>query len=290
MKRQIPVPKPPKCIDCGTVNCKHTKLFRAPSFWAASLLLMGLLACICAMVYVSLSPNETDESDENGIVTIPEAPFSLPNASHVGVGAMLDRVWASTVWIGREAKPGISMYVGSGWVVGNKGGRAYIATCAHVVGSDSNMPLRVGYLGVSGQWSVIPGQLVRRLDNRPHGDLAIISVDRELPAMGFAVHQNTFTVDDEVFVAGVQFAAPPAIVATGIVESVDRIKNEFKIKGWAWFGFSGGPIILRKTGEVIGYVAWTAKGHTRDAMKSECANLTHLIGLLKACGLQDLIK
>jgi hypothetical protein len=140
---------------------------------------------------------------------------------------------------------------------------------------------------------MVRAQVVRRLDGRAHGDLAIISVDMGdlvlLPPIKFAKTQNTYTVDDEIFIAGVQYVAPPAIISAGVITKLDPVNHKFEIKGWDWYGFSGGPIILRKTGLVIGYTAMSAEGHLRDAMRSQAFDLTHLPGLLRACGLEEFI-
>ena len=263
----------------------------APSQWAALVLLLGLFSCAFFMLYASMRSIESDiEELEAELMPPPEAPFIPPGPDKIEVGSMLDKIWAGTVWIGRETQPGINMYVGTGWVVGNKEGKAYIATCAHVVIHRMDMKLNIGYLGKSGEWSMVPGQVVRRIDGRPSGDIALIMIDRELPALKFAVSQTTYSAKDEIYISGVQYIAPPAIITAGEIVWVDKQKHEFQIKGWGWFGFSGGPIILRKTGEVIGYVAWTSKGYTRSAMRSDCGDLTHLLKLLKACGLSEFIK
>lgn len=264
------------------------------SHWAALSLFVGLVLCLAAIVYISLRQDSTDDLIEVTERPVPETPYVSPPESHIGVSSMLDRIWASTVWIGRETKPGVNFYVGTGWVIGNKGDLAYIATCAHVATHRTDLPLNIGYLGKSGQWSLVRAQVVRRLDGRAHGDVAILSIDMgDLvlpPPIKFAKAQNTYTVDDEIYIAGVQYIAPPAIISAGVITKVDPISHKFEIKGWDWYGFSGGPIILRKTGKVIGYTAMSAEGHSRDAMKSQAFDLTHLLGLLKACGLAEFIQ
>jgi hypothetical protein len=130
---------------------------------------------------------------------------------------------------------------------------------------------------------------VKRLDGRSHGDIAIMAVEKNLQSVKFANNQSTFSVKDEVFIAGVQSTAPPAIVSIGIVNAIDRRGHEFQVKGWGWHGFSGGPVMLRKTGDVIGFVAWGVKGHLNDASRSDCADLTHFMELLKECGLEKIV-
>lgn len=260
------------------------------SHWAALSLLAGLVACIVAMVYVSVRPDDTSDVDDIIERPVPETPYVSPPDGHIDVGSMLDKIWASTVWIGRETKPGVNFYVGTGWVIGNKDGKSYIVTCAHVATHRTDLPLNLGYLGKSGQWSIVPAQVVRKLDGRSHGDVAIMSVNVVLPPIKFATLQNTYAPKDEIFIAGVQWIAPPAIISAGVITKADPANHKFEIKGWDWYGFSGGPIVLRKTGLVIGYTAMSADGHRNDAMKSNSFDLTHLIGLLRACGLAEFIQ
>lgn len=265
------------------------------SYWAFFSLIVGLISCIAGMIYVIYAPTDVDYLN---VYTMPvaETPFVSSQIGQNDVSDTLDQIWASTVWIGREVAPGVTKYVGSGWVMGHgdatsKGDNklSYIATCAHVAAHRTDLPLKVSYLGRSGIWSEVPAWEVRRLDTRYNGDIAIIAIEGRLQPLRFANNQNTFTVGDEVFIAGVQYTAPPAIITAGVISAVDKKAHEFQIKGWAWHGFSGGPIILRRTGEVIGYTAWSVKGHANDAMKSDCADLTHLMKLLKTCGLENII-
>lgn len=267
------------------------------SYWAFLSLLVGLAACIFGMLYVMCKPVDVDYLDRY-IMPRAEAPFASRSHQHdsLEVSDMLDNIWASTVWIGREIQPGVTKYVGTGWVIGHgdatsKGDNklSYISTCAHVVTHRMDLPLKIGYLGKSGIWSEIPGWEVRRFDGRGDGDVAIVAVEGSLQPLRFAANQNTFNTNDEVYIAGVQSTAPPSIIATGVISAIDRRGHEFQVKGWGWHGFSGGPIILRKTGEVIGYVAWSVKGHASDASRSDCADLTRLLRLLKEAGLERIV-
>lgn len=260
------------------------------SHWAAIALAAGLLACIGGMIYVSyFAPVNIDDISVHTLPN-PEAPFTPPDDLQVSLGDKLDQIWASSVWIGREVAPGVTRFVGSGWVIGNQDGLAYISTCAHVATYEPDLPLKVAYLGRSGVWSEIVAKEVGRYDTRARGDVAILSVEATLTPIKFANNQSTFTVGDEVFIVGVQHVAPPAIIATGIVSAMDRKGHEFQVKGWGWHGFSGGPIVLRKTGEVIGYLAWSVKGHSNDAMKSDCADLTHFMTLLRELKLEGVVQ
>ena len=275
-------------------TAKHKTKFKwEPSHWAALSLLIGLVACLVWLVYVIYNPTDVD------IINVvrhpmPEAPYVAPSEDHVDTGSMLDRIWASTVWIGREVRPGVNQYIGTGWVIGNKGDTSYIVTCAHVATHRKELPLNIGYLGRSGQWSTLRAEVVMRLDGRAHGDLALLSVDMGdlvlLPPIKFSKIPNTYAVGDEILISGVQYNAPPAIIAAGVITKIDPANHKFEIKGWDWYGFSGGPIILKKTGLVIGYTAMSADGHLNDAMKSQAFDLTHLPGLLKACKLEEFIK
>lgn len=280
--------------DLVTVNAKKWPRGWPPSYWAALLLFLGLLGCLTGIVVVLLSPTDVDDLYTQ-IMPKPETPLYTPPDSSLEPRDMLDKIWASTVWVGREVRPGVTQYIGSGWVIGYDNKMSYIATCAHVSTHHQELPLKIGYLGQSFIWSEAPAKLVNltvasRAHLRERGDVAIIAVETPLQPIKFANNQKTFTVGDEVYIAGVQWNAPPAIIATGVISVIDRKSHEFQVKGWGWHGFSGGPIILRKTGEVIGYLAWGVKGHINDASRSDCADLTRFMELLRDSKLEHIVQ
>jgi hypothetical protein len=103
-------------------------------------------------------PSDVDDLGIS-VMSNPETPF-YSSSHNSEVENALDILWASTVWIGREVSPGVTQYVGTGWVIGHgdatsKGDKklSYIATAAHVATHRTDLPLKIGYLGQSGVWS-----------------------------------------------------------------------------------------------------------------------------------------
>lgn len=257
-----------------------------PSHWAALLLFFGLAFSSVFAVYLACKDTPTI----NEIIGPPAPVAPYENVDKTEIGETLDALWSSTVYIGREQKPGINIYVATGWVVGTKGNMSYISTAAHALDYKPELKLKIGYFDKNRQWSVVDAHVIRRMATpsasptvrRAHGDCAILSVDTLLPSLKLA-HDKAYVSGDEVFISGTQHNAPPAIVTVGVITSTIN-DVEFRVKGWSWHGFSGGPVMLRKTGEVIGFIAWSVPGHNNDAMMSDCctfATVQHLLRLAK---------
>lgn len=209
----------------------------------------------------------------------------------------LNEMWDSVGWLGKEVIRGnevIHAYVETAWAIGADKTHTYFISCYHGpehVGSDN---LTIGYWNDGRQnWSfvncVIAGQL-----KRSEGDLIILSVTtsdlkRSITPLKVAKEQ-TFVVNDEVLIGGVQPTVGPAYVCDGIVKMINIDKPEFVVKGWAWYGFSGGPIRLRRTGEVIGFVRAATESHVHDASESVCGDFNVIWKLLKRSGLEFIIK
>lgn len=255
----------------------------APSHWAGLALLMGLASTLIFAIWLTCH----DEPNIHEIMGAPAPAAPYENVDKTEIGETLDELWASTVYIGREQKPGINIYVASGWVLGSKNDMSYIATAAHALQYRPDLKLKIGYFDKNRQWSVIDAGVIRRLDGRQHGDCAILSCDRVLPALKLA-RTKTYASGDEIFISGTQYNAPPSIVTTGVITSTTN-DIEFRVKGWAWHGFSGGPIMLRKTGEVIGFIAWSVPGHNFDAMLSDCGTFTAVNHLLRVAKLESIL-
>lgn len=216
------------------------------------------------------------------------APHSLePKGPFKPTGDLprtLRDVWTSTIWIGREAEPGVTAYVQSGWVIGSKEGRTYIATAEHGLDFLDHYPLVIGYWNGKGSWVFEPAQVVATL-NKNLGDIAILSIGHRLPALPLA-HSARLIEGDEIVIGGVQHDVAPAYATIGIITEVKS--STFLIRGWAWFGFSGGPVVLRRTGEVIGWISSSVPGHTLDATYSRCQDYSNLRSLLKSCDLDSI--
>lgn len=255
-----------------------------PSHWAAMFLLLGLAFCGILAMWWALFPNDVEIDEVLGPPS-PAAPYD--NIDDTDVGSTLEALWSGTVYVGREVKPGVNIYAATGWVIGSKNGMSYIATAAHALAYKPELKLKIGYFDRNRQWSVVDAFIIRRLDNRTHGDGAILSVNLVLPSLKLA-KSKSYVAGDEVFISGTQHNAPPSIVTVGVITATTS-DIEFRVKGWAWHGFSGGPVMLRKTGEVIGYIAWSVPGHSRDACMSDCGTFTTIQKLLRAAKLESIL-
>jgi hypothetical protein len=201
----------------------------------------------------------------------------------------VNQIYDSTVWIGMATSDGVKV-LGSGWVVANhrmlNSTVSYVITAAHVIQNRSGNFI-VGYWTGSGQWSITVANVESPL-YWLSADVAIMSIEIDLPPMKLAKNA-IYKLDDEVLVGGVQLDAPPAYVTIGSITSI-RPNNEFTMNGWAWYGHSGGPIILRNTNEVIGLVTRASDDHTKDASLTECVDYTAILELLSNSGLDTFIK
>jgi S1-C subfamily serine protease len=196
----------------------------------------------------------------------------------------LQSVWNSTVWIGREVEPGQTAYVESGWVLGNKDGQAYIVTANHGLDFMPSGKLMVAYWNGRNNWTFVPAKIIMRA-GKGNGDVAILTIDERLPSLPLA-RSTKFSVNDEIIIGGVQHDVMPAYTTAGYITEVGSYR--FWIRGWAWHGFSGGPIVLRRTGEVIGYVSYAVSGHSLDATWTECHNYLQLRAILERFGLNSI--
>lgn len=179
------------------------------------------------------------------------------------------RMYESTVWVGHYNSNGTPIRNGSGWVVATKGKTSYIVTAEHVIHDRKN--LLVAYW-TGTVWDHELANIEGVLVGERNGDIAILSIQKILKPLPLASDATAFAKDDEILVGGVQHDAPPAMVTLGTIVYIWSDKSKFTVDGWAWYGHSGGPVVSRKTGEVIGIIAWASSGHKHDASKSDCSS------------------
>lgn len=209
----------------------------------------------------------------------------------------LTRLWSSVGWlakgitVGDETRYG---YVETVWAVGADKTNTYFVTCLHGPQHAGFDNLNVAYWSDKEQrWMITPCTVVAKL-SKYEGDLALLAVltkdlTRAITPLRVA-RDESFTVGDEVLISGVQPASGPAFVCIGVVKMLNMNRPEFVIRGWAWFGFSGGPVVLRRTGEVIGFVRSATTEHARDASESICGDYSLILNLLKRHNLESIVK
>jgi hypothetical protein len=259
------------------------------------LALVTVMATLISGVLLMRSCSQQDDADEY-------SSFHR-NPAHVVVGppiktdTELNEMWDGVGWLGKEFARGgelIHAYVETAWAIGTDKEHTYFVTCWHGpvhVGTDH---LVIGYWNPARQdWSFIDCNIVDKL-TKYEGDLVIMSVltrdlKRTVKPLKIAKEQ-TFSINDEILIGGVQHTGGPAYVTIGIVKMINMHKPEFVIKGWAWYGFSGGPVRLRRSGEVIGYVRSATIDHVHDASESICGDFTLILKLLQRCGLENIVK
>ena len=100
-------------------------------------------------------------------------------------------------------------------------------------------------------------------------------------------NKGNLEAGDEVMVASVIMShnhelgpISPARFTIGKITEINQLEQTFTVNAWSWYGYSGSPIILRRTGEVIGLLARAADGHENDASSSVCVDFTRIMSIL----------
>lgn len=187
-------------------------------------------------------------------------------------------IYESTVWVHNTVAN--DTYAGTGWVVKVDKDHSYIMTAAHVINEPGNVV--IWYWPKKGGWQSAAGAVIHssgRID-----DVAIIMTIAKLKPLPIATHE-VYRANDEILVAGVQGQAPPALVAIGYITKVNRIIDKIEINGWSWRGHSGGPVIHRKSGKVIGFVTKFASNDVKHASNTECSTFRTIMEALASAGL-----
>lgn len=231
------------------------------------------------------------DTDEYGSYTRP--PANVVVGPKTSTDTELDEMWESVGWMAKGYRLGDEIkyaYVETAWAVGSDRLNTYFISCYHGIMHVGSTDLYIGYWDKIGeQWQFIKCTVVEKL-YKGEGDLVLLSVltselSHRVPPLKVAKDQ-TFAVNDELLIGGVQHYGGPAYVTVGIVKMINMTKPEFVIKGWAWYGFSGGPVRLRRTGEVIGFVRAATANHTKDASESICGDFSLIHRLLQKAGLE----
>lgn len=146
---------------------------------------------------------------------------------------------------------------GSGFIISPNG---YAITCAHVVNGAKKIFARVRPFGSKGMSFYCPANVVEMLETE---DMALIKLDaRGLPYLKLLPEDNMAEAGDEIALFGYPLGEEVAdsrfllnhSITKGTVASV-QVKNGLEttlIDLLAVQGNSGGPIIMAKTGEVVG--------------------------------------
>lgn len=258
-----------------------------------TLALITVMAVLLTGIVMMRSCDQDKQIDEYS--SFHRDPTKVVAAKEAKIDTELDEMWDSVGWLGHEVtidgEIGHS-YVETAWAIGSDKTFTYYLTCFHgplVTGRDN---LTIGYWDKT-SWQFARAEMLGFL-GRFEGDLAIMAVKtsdlRRVVKPLKVAKEQTFALGDEVLIGGVQHYGGPAYVTVGLIKMVNMNKPEFVIKGWAWYGFSGGPIRLRKTGEVIGFVRAATEMHRADASESICGDYTLIHKLLKRYALEDIAK
>lgn len=262
--------------------------------FVATLAIITIVAMLFSGVVLLRSCNY-DKTDEYS--SFHRDPTHVVTSIETKTSIELDEMWESVGWLGQEVEHGgetFHAYVETVWAVGSDKLNTYFITCYHGVRHVGTEKLTIGYWDAKKNiWRFAYATAVGQLTTI-EGDVELLSVrnddlTRPVKALKLAKEQ-TFSAGDEVLIGGVQPSSGPAYVCTGTIKMVNLNRPEFVTKGWAWFGFSGGPIRLRKTGEVIGYVRSGTDEHPKDASESICGDYTLVRKLLKRYALESIAK
>jgi hypothetical protein len=176
----------------------------------------------------------------------------------------------------------------TGWSLLNKDGRSYIVTAAHGVAYNKT-DLIIGYWLGGGTWTIVPAKIEGAFYGHQGGDIAILSVPVVIPPLPIKGPSH-FSKDDEILVGGIQHdligkRVTPARVTVGKIIQTNTLSHTFTINGWAWNGFSGGPVLHRPTKSVIGFISHSPKSHAHNATRTVCMDATRISALILDLGL-----
>lgn len=255
---------------------------------------LAIVTVIAVTLAGTLLIRSVDSENHDEYSQFHRDPTHIVSNENTKASVELDEIWASVGWMGHEVKyEGVILhaYVESAWAVARDKTYTYFSTCAHGVRVTGTEDLVIGYWH-DNKWNFVRAIVVAQLSSL-EGDAALLRVSnssllRMIPPLKLASNQ-TFSAGDEILIGGVQPSSGPAFICLGTISMVNMHKPEFVVKGWAWFGFSGGPVRLRKTGEVIGYIRSSTLDHPRDASESICGDYNLIHKLLIRAGVDNLV-
>lgn len=161
-------------------------------------------------------------------------------------------------------------YYGTGWAFDHYKDSTLIVTAAHLV-NENYESLYVKYWDGEGGWKECPATVVYMHDGRFNGDFAILVINKLLNILELG-SGNAYEIGDEVIIAGIQHPKPPAMISIGFVQDIS-IYGKVIIHGWSFRGHSGGPIVHRRTGKVIGMISMFASQDDKHASLTECTDI-----------------
>lgn len=258
------------------------------------LLPLALLSVFC-ILFLGVVAIRSFTEDSSDAYTRPTSRIKVGTTTKIDTE--LNKLWDSVGWLGKGVPIGSEIkyaYIETVWAIGTDKTNTYFATCLHgplYAGFDD---LYVGYWDYKMQrWATVPCTIVAKL-SKSDGDLAIAAVAtsslvRPITPLKVAREEN-FNINDEILISGVQPSSGPAFVCIGVVKMLNMRRPEFMVRGWAWFGFSGGPVVLRRTGEVIGFIRAATYEHAHDASESICGDYSLILKLLSQSHMENILK
>jgi len=164
--------------------------------------------------------------------------------------------------------------IASGWCIASENNISTIITAAHVSRHfPAEQRYAIAYWDGHGGWKYASANIIEV----GYTDVEALSCQVYIPPLKIAINKN-YNINDEVLICGIQNEAPPAMITIGVIKAI--MADKFLIKGWAWFGHSGGPVILKRTGEVIGIISTDNNDHN-NASESWCVDFTSINRLLE---------
>jgi hypothetical protein len=195
--------------------------------------------------------------------------FNIPQRSRNGnLVSSIQQLQMATVKITTISETEESY--GTGWAFKYDGKYTYIITAAHVIPEEDH-ELTVDFWPGYGGWMSSPGHVVNVTRGRFDGDIAVIMVNAKIEIVELG--DDDYMTGDEILMAGIQHIKPPAMVAIGYISDVTPF-NKIIVSGWSYRGHSGGPIMNKRTGKIIGMISMFAEPFdTNHATSTECTDI-----------------
>lgn len=202
------------------------------------------------------------------IGTVKERFWHNTNKAYIGYHDITTQLYLGAVLIVALPTGSIvseSYNVSSGWCVAQRDGYSYIVTAGHSIAKVER--IIVGYWPGNGPWAYTVADILGVYNSM---DIGVIRVRADIPVLPIAMEHLEYNVGDEVIITGARQEAAPAILSIGVIKHITP--EYFATNAWAWYGHSGGAVVLRRTNEVIGIVLRADQLHTTDASMSECVD------------------
>lgn len=188
-------------------------------------------------------------------------------------------------------------FIGTGFVVGNG---KQVVTNYHVIGRTLDESRREEYVVISGSARDITMHRMVSRRNAPQYDLAIMEIDKPLPALklasdalqpegsriaftGFPISSvlGIYPATHQGIISAVTPVAIPADNSRDLhIQALRQLREPYlvyQLDATAYPGNSGSPLIHQDTGEVIGVINMVHVKSTREAVLSDPSGISYAI-------------